>query len=1021
MKTKISRIFIAAIFIINFSLAQPVAIMNLGNNNIIANPQQIGTQAGNNWDLQFITSGNPNMTIKYVSGFVGIGTPTPSYQLDVAGDINIGTATNCFMIGGNKILWHNNIPTNIYVGVGAGNNSTNAANVNNIIIGNNAGSSLTSGHENTFCGVNTGNLNYTGVMNTYYGYNAGAKANYSWNTFVGVEAGYNSATTNTAMENSCFGYAAGAGIGVGNDNVFIGVKSGSGLSSGDYNVGVGVTTAFTNAINNATALGKGATCGADFSLSLGSLSNAAGANSAAIGASSIALHANTIILGDNYQNVGIGFSNMAASPSRFLDILDNTSPQLRLSYAANVTTNKFTDFQTTSNGDLYINPYSASTGTQNVGIATSLPTARFDVLQNSTTASSATAGKFYTTSATPLTNVFDYIGIKSVVDVFHTNYNNPIQHFSNIGGEFYASGARSNYSVVGKALGIGKYNFGGYFCGDFASNTGNYGVWAQSAFGWAIYSNGASYSTGTWIPSDSILKDTIQPITNPFTILNQLKPRSYYYDTAAYSYMNLPYGKQYGLIAEDLERVLPDYVRHTTFPAEYDTAGTMIHDSLNFSAINYGAIDPYLISGIQQLDSIQTSRTPQNATSLSDSGNIEWGKNPLLHNTEIPMIDKGANEWNVYFTGQTAMLNNLADIGIGYPMDTQLVAKVDVLNTTFTHDDNYFTNQYAGRFITEGTFTNGPATASIDFVGVFGESNVSYTDAHNINIGGDFYGSNGADYNIGVRGTVGSNLNKTSTNYAVYGEAQDTTNYWAGMFNGYIGTTAGWIQASDAKLKQNVKPISSSSALSILSKLNPSTYTFNNTDYKALNLPVGNQYGLLAEDVKKVLPDVVRDMSVPAKYDSKGNKIADAQNFEGVNYSALIPIMIAGMKSQDSLITLLQNQLSDLQNCCTMIHTNLGSVNQGTVVLSNETIILDQNAPNPFAEETTITFSIPSTISDAKIIFYDNNGRVIKTVVINERAQSSLLVYGSDLSSGTYSYTLLADGKVIDTKKMVKQ
>jgi len=455
-------------------------------------------------------------------------------------------------------------------------------------------------------------------------------------------------------------------------------------------------------------------------------------------------------------------------------------------------------------------------------------------------------------------------------------------------------------------------------------------------------------------------------------------------------------------------------------PAEYDTSGTMIHDTVAFKAINYNAVIPFLIGGEQQLDSIQQARDPQNAISIDSlSGKLEWGKNPLLHNTDIHMIDGDHKGYNVYFSGQSRQQTRPGDVGIGYPMDTALVSKLDVWNyTNDDPEDSFFVNRYAGRFLSSGTTSTGSA---MDFAGVLG--NCTVVDAElkkNINIGGDFHASNGGICNIGVRGVIDGEY-KPLPSYGVYGEAMDSLNYWAGMFNGYIGTTAGWYQASDARLKTNVKPVSSADALKILSQLKPSTYTFRRTDFKGVQLPDGSQYGLLAEDVKKVLPGLVRDMSVPARFDAQGHPLSDAQTFEGVNYSALIPLLIASVKQLDSTNQSLQQQLSDLQNCCAMIHTNQGSVNQSTVSLSNQAIILDQNAPNPFADQTTITYSIPSSVQDARILFYDNNGRVIKTVPIADRGQGSLLVYGSDLSSGTYSYTLLADGKVVDTKKMVKQ
>ena len=84
-------------------------------------------------------------------------------------------------------------------------------------------------------------------------------------------------------------------------------------------------------------------------------------------------------------------------------------------------------------------------------------------------------------------------------------------------------------------------------------------------------------------------------------------------------------------------------------------------------------------------------------------------------------------------------------------------------------------------------------------------------------------------------------------------------------------------------------------------------------------------------------------------------------------------------------------------------------------------IVLNQNVPNPFAESTVITYSIPETVAKAQIHFYDGLGKLINTVDITERGAGSLNVYANDLSSGVYTYSLVADGKIVSTKRMVKQ
>ena len=84
-------------------------------------------------------------------------------------------------------------------------------------------------------------------------------------------------------------------------------------------------------------------------------------------------------------------------------------------------------------------------------------------------------------------------------------------------------------------------------------------------------------------------------------------------------------------------------------------------------------------------------------------------------------------------------------------------------------------------------------------------------------------------------------------------------------------------------------------------------------------------------------------------------------------------------------------------------------------------IILNQNVPNPFAEQTSISYFITDDVKKAQIFFYDNKGTILKIVDINEKGEGQLNVFAADLSSGNYSYTLIADGKVVQTKTMVKQ
>ncbi len=81
---------------------------------------------------------------------------------------------------------------------------------------------------------------------------------------------------------------------------------------------------------------------------------------------------------------------------------------------------------------------------------------------------------------------------------------------------------------------------------------------------------------------------------------------------------------------------------------------------------------------------------------------------------------------------------------------------------------------------------------------------------------------------------------------------------------------------------------------------------------------------------------------------------------------------------------------------------------------------LGQNYPNPFNPTTRIKFSIPKR-SFVELKIYDILGR-LKEMPLSEYINASeyeLTLDGSGYASGTYFYQLMADGRIIETKKMI--
>lgn len=291
--------------------------------------------------------------------------------------------------------------------------------------------------------------------------------------------------------------------------------------------------------------------------------------------------------------------------------------------------------------------------------------------------------------------------------------------------------------------------------------------------------------------------------------------------------------------------------------------------------------------------------------------------------------------------------------------------------------------------------------------------------------------------------TLGSGNQNAPDAYMTLNSAAQTVTFSKPVEIGTL-TVQGQNVTSDRKFKTEIETIDN--PLDIINKLNARSYYFDTVKFQnSFDFEKDLQYGFIAQEIEQVLPDLVSTIEYPEKLDAQGNRIADPMTYKSVEYLEIIPITVGAIQDlsdeNDSLrreVANLNDRLSTLENCLSALLPTLCQMNQQAiqantpeaqeqlrkniaVTLSNQAVIvLDQNVPNPFAEQTVINFSIPETIQKAQIHFYNEEGKIIQSVDIPERGLGSLTVFGADLSTGVYSYTLVADGKIVSTKKMVK-
>lgn len=294
-----------------------------------------------------------------------------------------------------------------------------------------------------------------------------------------------------------------------------------------------------------------------------------------------------------------------------------------------------------------------------------------------------------------------------------------------------------------------------------------------------------------------------------------------------------------------------------------------------------------------------------------------------------------------------------------------------------------------------------------------------------INCGGRFssYGAATGVVNYGVVGDILNNVQLGSINYAVYGDVSGNQNLgagpnYAGYFNGDVVTAGGFYFYSDKKIKKDIIKIENS--LSIINKLNPVNYTFDTQGNAGVVLPTSKQYGFISQEVYEILPEFTKKLVHPAKFDDKGHEIIPAKEILGLNYQGFIALLTKGIQEQQNQINAQNKKISELEKRLNAKDDEKKTSLAGTAELNNSLagFSLDQNIPNPFSSETVISYSLPQQIKNASLLIYDLSGKQIAAFPL-EKTNNTITITSEKLAAGIYIYSVMADGKITDSKRMV--
>lgn len=362
-------------------------------------------------------------------------------------------------------------------------------------------------------------------------------------------------------------------------------------------------------------------------------------------------------------------------------------------------------------------------------------------------------------------------------------------------------------------------------------------------------------------------------------------------------------------------------------------------------------------------------------------------------------------------------------------------------------DNNHnFTNSFNAGFLSsvEGNNSNNVAVygtmigasghnTSSDCYGVIGSIGIDEGEIH-VGVKGEVVSYLGSTVNYGVWGVQPAGTASPSSSPPTSGTNGTNPVAYAGYFEGDVFCSNTYYY-SDPKLKQNVKEYNG--ALTQLRKLNIKSYNFKNDIYPDMNLPQGDQIGVLSTELKTVFPSLVKH-SMHVSSEKKDNKYVE---FDAVNYNALIPVLIQAVKELDSKknenkqleekVANLENKLSQLaalEYKLTQLEKNINEIcdrgcagNKGITSTSNSSDVsaLFQNVPNPLDKTTRIDYYIGRDVQSSFILFYNSEGIEITKFEHLSSGSGSITLNAETLAAGTYYYTLLCNDKKVDTKTMI--
>ena len=199
----------------------------------------------------------------------------------------------------------------------------------------------------------------------------------------------------------------------------------------------------------------------------------------------------------------------------------------------------------------------------------------------------------------------------------------------------------------------------------------------------------------------------------------------------------------------------------------------------------------------------------------------------------------------------------------------------------------------------------------------------------------------------------------------------------------------------EQSIQENASDLQTSMDAASIEKANRDKQLQNVIDRKESEEASRKRIGFLAQDVEKVLPELVK---------------TDEDGVKSIDYIGFIPLLVESINEMRLTIQEQQNEIEMLQS--------LLSVETKSTLRSTSTVNPDmvEGAKLYNRAGASVSYTLPSTFSNAYLQVFDISGRVVKKITLTI-ANDIVDINPSEIGYGTFVYALYVDGQKADTLK----